>query len=160
MAQDGDNQFSVISSVLADGTIYLPEGAISSFGRARMSDYISPTPASIMAVADTSAPGPPYNVTVEPASDPSGAPIGVRVAFTASASPNVAATYVYRRTGAAGDFAGAALVGQIACGPNQQFGDYIDSVGSGTYRYWLQSRNGSGYSDATSVVGPYDVTVT
>ncbi len=155
MVPDTDNRFSLTSGVLADGTTYLPEGALSTYGQASVSDYISPTPASITAVADTSAPGPAYNVTVSAVSGPTGA----RIAFTASASPNVASTYVYRRAGTTGDFAGAALVGQIACGPNQMFDNYTDAVPPGAYRYWLQSRNGSGYGDATSIAGPFDVTV-
>ncbi|WP_375275868.1 hypothetical protein [Methylorubrum thiocyanatum] len=109
---------------------------------------------TLATVADANAAAAPYAIGVE------GVAGGARFSFTASSSLNVAATFIHRRAGFSGELAGAAVADAIACGPNQRFESFISPAAAGPYRYWLVSRNASGYSDASSVAGPFDVTVT
>lgn len=154
MASEGDNRASLISQVLADNEQYEIQGALSTYGRARQSPWAAAIGSPVTATADPNAPAAPYAIAVE------GVAGGAKFSFNASPSPNIAATFVHRRPGFLGELAGSTVADAIACGPNQRFDSFISPAAPGPYRYWLVSRNASGFYDASSVAGPFDVTVT
>lgn len=154
LTPEGDNRASLISTVLADNEQYEIQGALSTYGRARQSPWMAAIGSPVTATADPNAPAAPYAIAVD------GVAGGARFSFNASPSPNVAATFIHRRAGFSGALAGSAVADAIACGPNQRFDSFISPAAPGPYRYWLVSRNASGFYDASSVAGPFDVTVT
>lgn len=150
MAQDGDDPFSLISQVLVDGGEYQAEGAVATYGRALVSDYLTATPASIVAIADDTGTGPPTGFVVN------GGVGQASYAFTAPNAPNFSFVRLYRST--TPNFASATVVRTFNGSPNQAF-DGTDSRPAGTYSYWVRAFNASGFGDASSTAGPITVTV-
>lgn len=152
MVRDGDDPYSLTSGVLNDGAEYEVEGALATYGRASLSSYVDADPATILATADTTSPGPPTGFAA------TGGAGQYSFAFTAPNSPNYRSSRLYR--GTTSTFGSASPVGSVFYGAGGQSFDRVDTIGAGTYYLWVRSFNGSGFGDASSTAGPISVTVT
>lgn len=164
MVQDTDDQWSLTSGVLNDGATYEVEGAVSSYGRARVSNYLPADGSPIVATADTTPPGPPTGVVAN------GGAGQATYAFTMPDSPNAARAAVYRNT--SNNLRTATLVRTHNAAPSQSIDGTITGLAPGTYYVWVRALNASGYPalptnpatpdpDASSTVrAPNPVTVT
>ncbi|MFK5596494.1 hypothetical protein ACFZ8E_05750 [Methylobacterium sp. HMF5984] len=150
MVQDTDDPFSLLSQVLIDGAQYEAQGAVTTYGQALVSDYVSADPDPITAVADPTAPDQPSGFVAN------GGAGRVMLAWTNSGSPNYAATREFRGTTAT--FANAIRIDTVAGGPNQAGEDTDSGLAPGPYYYWIEGLNGSGAASAP--VGPMMATVT
>lgn len=156
MAQDTDDQWSLVSGVLNDGAVYEVQGAVASYGRARVSNYLAANGSPITATADTNSPGPVTAFVVN------GGTGQASYAFTMPNSANATTATVYRNSST--DFAGAVVARIHNASPSQAV-DGIDTGRSpGSWTYWVRVTNASGYpadrGDVSSTVGPITVTVT
>ncbi|KMO15768.1 hypothetical protein [Methylobacterium indicum] len=164
MAQDTDDQWSLVSGVLNDGAVYEVQGAVASYGRARVSNYLAADGSPITATADTNSPGPPTGVVANGGSGQAS------YAFTMPNSANAARAAVYRNT--ADNLRTATLVRTHNASPSQSIDGTITGLAPGTYYVWVRALNASGYPalpsnpatpdpDASSTVrAPNPVTVT
>ncbi len=164
MVQDGDDQWSLTSGVLNDGAVYEVQGAVSSYGRARVSNYLTADGSPVTATADTNSPGPPTGVVAN------GGTGQASYAFTMPNSANAARAAIYRNT--TDNLRTATLVRTHNAAPSQSIDGTITGLAPGTYYVWVRALNASGYPalptasstpdpDASSTVrAPNPVTVT
>jgi hypothetical protein len=151
MAQDTDDPFSLISQVLTDGAQYEVQGAVATYGRGLVSDYLPAALSPITATSDVTSTGAPTGFAA------TGGVGSARYAFTSPNAANFAFARVYRS--ATTNFANAQVVRTLNGSPNQAF-DGTDSPPIGQVTYWVRAFNRSGYGDATSTTNPITVTVT
>ncbi len=152
MIQDGENDYSLTSGVLADASTYEVQGALATYGRASQSAWTPDPPLEIVATADATPPGPPTGFVA------SGGAGQYAYAFTAPNSANFGSARVYR--GTTTNFAEATPVFTFNGSASQSFDRTETGVAPGTYRIWVRALNRSGFGDASSTVGPITVTVT
>lgn len=107
---------------------------------------------TLAAIADNTAPSPPSGFVVN------GGAGKATGAFTTPNSSNFGSAVIYRGTGT--DFAAATAIRTLYGSPSQAFDFSDDGLSAGTFRYWVQARNRSGFGDALSTAGPITVTVT
>jgi hypothetical protein len=150
MAQDSDDPFSLISGVLVDGGQYEAQGAVSTYGRALVSDYLAAANSPILAVSDTTSTGAPTGFVVN------GSVGQANYAFTAPNAANFAYARLYRS--ATTNFADAVAMRTFNGAPSQAF-DGSDPRPAGAWTYWVRAFNASGFGDASSTAGPITVTV-
>lgn len=146
MAQEGDNAFSVISSVLADGEAYEVQAAIATYGRSSQSDWTPAIGSPVTAIADATSTGPVTGFTA------TGGASQASYAFTTPNASNVGSVQVLRGTGA--DIATAASIRTANAGPSQPITGTDTGLDLAVYRYWVRALNRSGFTDAAALAGP------
>lgn len=152
MNSDTDSRGRVISSVLVDGAEYEAQGAISSYGRAQQSAWLSTQPPTITAVADGTSTGAPDGFVVN------GGAGEATGAFTAPNAPNYGSSRVFRSE--TPNFSDADSLTEPFYGAAGQTFNFTDAnLSPGTYTYWVRAFNRSGFGDAASTAGPVTVVV-
>lgn len=112
-------------------------------------DWLDP-PQEVLAVADTTPPGPVVGVSA------TGGIGSVEIEWTAPNSGNYYATRIYGST--TNDIGSAVLVGVEFGAPNAVDDIEISSLSAGTYWFWLVAVNGSGISATEVPTGAVTVT--